>query len=449
MALPIYDNIPELGTQAQAIARRRKIAEMMMARGQEQQPANQMAGQVVAPVSWTQGLAQLANAYLGKKQAEDADKQEQGLANQREKMVADALTQFKNTAQGTAGVEGIAAQPERTIQAPAPMQPNQVAPNYNTVPEIVPAVAGREAIPAVKGDKRQAIMQAVMSNLPEVQKYGTAMLGFEEMDIKNSQLEAARQQAIEQKQLDREARMAEIQAQIDSREMMGQQTNDLRAAMANLQAETRLDAVRLAASLRPAPAEKAPIQITDEAGNVKLVDYQGNLVKDLGKVGKPTAGYQKENIAKKKATNDIDLTISELESASKDGGLIDQSTGSGAGALVDMAGDFIGSPTKGSIAVGRMKPIYDMALKMVPRFEGPQSDKDTASYKEAAGNLANPNVPNETKKSAAKEIVRLMKARKNQFIDKSNEGTEIDTGILNTNKPTSGLSIDDRLKKYK
>ena len=241
MALPIYDNIPELGTQAQAIARRRKIAEMMMARGQEQQPANQMVGGIVAPVSFTQGLAQLANAYVGRKQAEDADKQEQGLANQRQKMVADELAKITQTAQGVTGVEGIQAQPERTIQAPTPMQPNQVAPNYNTVPEIVPAVAGREAIPAVKGNKRQAIMQAVMSNLPEVQKYGTAMLGFEEMDIKNAQLEAARLQAIEQKKLDREARMAQIQAQIDSREMMGQQTNDLRAAMANLQAETRMD----------------------------------------------------------------------------------------------------------------------------------------------------------------------------------------------------------------
>ena len=441
MALDSYSGIPELSGEANAIARRRKIAEMMMAQSQEQLPVNQMAGQVVAPVSWTQGLAKLANAYLGKKQADEADKAEQGLANKREQLVAEELNKVRKIAEGTAGVEGIQAQPERTIQAPAPMQPNQVAPNYGTVPETVPAVAGRDAVPAVAGDTRKAIMEAVMSNLPEVQKYAGALSSFEEMDAKYAEKDAARLAAQEQKKLDREAKIEQIQMQIQSREMMGQQTNDLRAAMANLQAETRRDIAeqasadrRMIASMasadrRASAGNKAPIQITDEAGNVKLVDYEGNLVRDLGKVGKPTAGYQKDGITKKKLSSDLDLTISELENASKDGGLIDQSTGSGAGALVDMANDFVGRSTKGSIAVGKMKPIYDMALKMVPRFEGPQSDKDTQSYREAAGELANANVPNKRKKAAAKEMVRLMKQRKGQFIDKANEGTELDTSV--------------------
>lgn len=250
MALPIYDNIPELSSEANAIARRRKIAEMMLAHSQEQQPANQMAGQVVAPVSFTQGLAQLANAYLGNKQAQDADKAEQGLANKRQQMVADALAKIKQTSQGSAGVEGIEAQPARTIQAPAPMQEGQVAPNFNTVPEAVPAVAGRETVPAVAPNKRQAVLDAIMSNLPEVQKYGAVMQGFEELDIKNAQLDETRMANIEQKKLDREAKMEQIQAQIASREAMGQQTNDLRAEMANLQAETRRDIAAMASADR-------------------------------------------------------------------------------------------------------------------------------------------------------------------------------------------------------
>jgi hypothetical protein len=446
MSLPIYDNIPELSPEANAIARRRKIAEAMLAQSQEQQPTNQMAGQVVAPVSWTQGLAKLAQAYVGRKQAEDADKAEQGLANKRQQMVADTLAKLQQTAQGSAGVEGIEAQPERTIQAPAPMQPNQTAPNYNTVPEVVPAVAGRAAVPAVAPNKRQAIMDAMMSNLPEVQKYGGAMLGFDEMDATAKDKKDAREENAQNALLLAREKMADSRATALEKQQAQQEFLMIMQKNNFGQQESM---ARLAAALKPAPAEKAPIQITDEAGNVKLVDYQGNLIKDLGKVGKPTAGYQKAEIAKKKATNDIDLTITELENASKDGGLIDQSTGSGAGALVDMAGDFVGKSTKGSIAVGRMRPIYDMALKMVPRFEGPQSDKDTASYKEAAGNLANPNVPNKTKKAAAKEIVRLMKARKNQFIDKANEGTELDTGLIgapNGGAPKAPSTADEYLK---
>lgn len=139
---------------------------------------------------------------------------------------------------------------------------------------------------------------------------------------------------------------------------------------------------------------------------------------------KPTAVEQKTKIAQAQTVRDLDRAIVELTKASQDGGLIDQSTGSGAGALVDIGAGFFGSATPGAIAVGRMKPIYDLALKMVPRFEGPQSDKDTRLYENAAGDLGNPAVPNARKKAAAKEIVRLMKERRGQFVDKANVGTE-------------------------
>ena len=187
MALDSYSGIPELSGEANAIARRRKIAEMMMAQSQEQLPVNQMAGQVVAPVSWTQGLAKLANAYLGKKQADEADKAEQGLANKREQMVADKLMQIRAVQQGQAGVEGVEAQPERTIQAPAPMQQGQVAPNYNTVPETVPAVEGRKAVPAVAPNPRKAMEMALMDNNPEIQRLAQAMQYFDTQDATREQ----------------------------------------------------------------------------------------------------------------------------------------------------------------------------------------------------------------------------------------------------------------------
>ena len=79
----------------------------------------------------------------------------------------------------------------------------------------------------------------------------------------------------------------------------------------------------------------------------------------------------------------------------------------------------------GDIAIGKLKPIADLVLKMVPRFEGPQSDKDTQSYKEAAGQLADPTKPRELRKEAAKTIIRLMENRKGQFVstEMAAEGT--------------------------
>ena len=158
---------------------------------------------------------------------------------------------------------------------------------------------------------------------------------------------------------------------------------------------------------------------TDSAGNIRRFNKFGEQIGEVIKgAGKPSATYEKTQALQKQLTQDLALTIRELESAVKPKGLIEQSTGSGAGALVDTGMGFFGSSTAGAQAVAALKPIYDRVLKIVPRFEGPQSNKDTQSYENAAGQLANPAVPNETKLVAAREILRLMKARQTQFISR-------------------------------
>lgn len=163
---------------------------------------------------------------------------------------------------------------------------------------------------------------------------------------------------------------------------------------------------------------KRPLQTTDVQGNVRLYDNSGGLVADLGRVGTPSATNQKVEAEKVKTLKGIDEAIVELGKAVKDGGLIDKSTGSGAGSMVDKAAGFFGAATPGAVAAGELAPIFDIVLKMVPRFEGPQSDKDTQSYKEAAGQLANPAVPNKIKKEAGKTILRLMQQRRGQFTNR-------------------------------
>ena len=62
-----------------------------------------------------------------------------------------------------------------------------------------------------------------------------------------------------------------------------------------------------------------------------------------------------------------------------------------------------------------MQPIWDKALKLIPRFEGPQSDKDVKTYKQASADAANPYLPTERRKAGIGELVRLFKKRKGQF----------------------------------
>jgi hypothetical protein len=135
---------------------------------------------------------------------------------------------------------------------------------------------------------------------------------------------------------------------------------------------------------------------------------------------------------------DLGFAITQLSDITKDGGLIDQSTGSGAGRLVDLAARFGGKALPGDIAIGKIAPIADLVLKMVPRFEGPQSNADTKSYKEAAGQLADSSLPTEIRKAAGRTVLRLMQERKDQFVtsDMAAEGTPAAAGAgVDTNNP--------------
>jgi hypothetical protein len=156
--------------------------------------------------------------------------------------------------------------------------------------------------------------------------------------------------------------------------------------------------------------------VTDAAGNVTQFNRQGQVIGKPGAVGKPSATFEKTAALQKQMGKDLDLAITEIENAIKPGGKLEKSTASGAGKLRDAAGNFIGYATEGAVAAAELKPIADLGLKMVPRFEGPQSDKDTASYKEAAGQLANESLPVAIRRAAAKTVVRLMKSRKGQFV---------------------------------
>ena len=154
--------------------------------------------------------------------------------------------------------------------------------------------------------------------------------------------------------------------------------------------------------------------------------------------GKQSAFAEKSAALQKQQSRDINLAVTEIENAIKPGGLLEKSTASGAGKMADASAAFFGKATPGAIAAASLKPIADLGLKMIPRFEGPQSDKDTASYKEAAGQLANEGLPVATRKAAAETMVRIMKARKGQF---ANEAMAAE-GIVPANAAAAGAWKD-------
>lgn len=195
-----------------------------------------------------------------------------------------------------------------------------------------------------------------------------------------------------------------------------------------LSPEAEAQKIRLAQASRPPPTPREPpaprtqrVELSD--GSIGLMNMDTGQITRATMGGepakaKPSAFAEKAQSQRAQLARDLDTAISELKDAVKPGGLIEQSTGSGAGRLVDVGARFFGQANKGDIAIGKLAPISDLVLKMVPRFEGPQSDKDTKSYKEAAGQLADATLPRDIRKQAALTIIRLMENRKEQFVTK-------------------------------
>jgi hypothetical protein len=194
------------------------------------------------------------------------------------------------------------------------------------------------------------------------------------------------------------------------------------------------------------PKTTVAFREVDNAGNVTFYNKFGDSISTQKGAGKPSATFEKTTAQRGQLAKDLTAAITELTEITKDGGLIDQSTGSGAGRLIDLAAGFGGKAMPGAIAAAKLAPIADLALKMIPRFEGPQSNADTISYKQAAGQLADSSLPNEIKKEAGKTVLRLMKSRKDQFVTPS----MADEGVAPTAAPaTGGSNIDALLNKYK
>jgi hypothetical protein len=240
-------------------------------------------------------------------------------------------------------------------------------------------------------------------------------------------------------QLGREKIQAKLEADLRDAK------NDKEREEARIQARKDLAQLTssLAASLKTPPAPSLTTIVNPDNPN-ETITVDARVYKGGGKgaegvigAGKPSAAQEKASLLKAQMSKDIDFAITELSNVTKDGGLIDQSTGSGAGRLADIGAGFFGQATEGAIAIGKLKPIQDLVLKMVPRFEGPQSDKDTQSYKEAAGQLADPTLPTKIRKEAGKTVLRLMQSRKNQFVSPELASE----GITNTQPSAGGNSV--------
>lgn len=73
--------------------------------------------------------------------------------------------------------------------------------------------------------------------------------------------------------------------------------------------------------------------------------------------------------------------------------ILPKATASGFGAKVDDANRFVGRSTEGSQAAAKLSAIGGNMLMMMPRMEGPQSDRDVENYRLMVGKVGDPTIP--------------------------------------------------------
>src|SRR3990167_1339793 len=118
----------DYSVELEGIRRRRKLAQMMQAQSLEPVDFPQASGGWAVPMSWTQGLAKMAEGAVGGMASKKATEREKALARMMRENTSAELSQFERTRSGTPavpGVESVAFEGGRGPETPAvPGNPN-------------------------------------------------------------------------------------------------------------------------------------------------------------------------------------------------------------------------------------------------------------------------------------------------------------------------------------
>jgi hypothetical protein len=123
--------------------------------------------------------------------------------------------------------------------------------------------------------------------------------------------------------------------------------------------------------------------------------------------------------------------------------LLPKATGSGLGAVRDIAAATVGQSTEGAQNLASLKAIQAQLILKSPRLEGPQGVLDLKLYEEAAGNIGNPLVPAETKLRALETLERI----NNKYgASTTSNQPGAQTQQTNVQAPTSGFKEGAKTK---
>lgn len=387
---------PDVAVEQQSLVRRRRLAEAMLQRGMTPvQSSNPRA-----PVSWTQGLAQIANAYYGAQGMKDADQGAADLSQNYQKGLASEVQRIASMRQG------------------APASTENIVDEQAAGGEGAPAQINA---PAVQADPRAAVMAAMSSQYPTVRKMGEIdyshmkkadepyTLGPDQVRFgaDGNPISLGGPKSAPEKSF----KVGDTRKVIDKNEDVVQE----------YQADGSWKEIGRGSRFSPhasttvvSPPAVTTTQVIDPKDpnrllNVDARTYKGGSLGSPGVIGVSGKVGDERKLTMKREFNmqGIGATIQKAEDllTGKNGRPLP--TGSGVGSAVDAVGGFFGMSPDGSIEAQQLKAVGGALTAKMPRMEGPQSDKDTALYREMAAMIGDASVPVQRRRNALDTVKEL------------------------------------------
>lgn len=372
---------PEAAQSQYQLAQNQRYADILMQQALQEQPQGQMVSGHYVPPSPVQGIAQLLKAYVGRSVADKIPAQ-QAAAGQAQ------LQQIQNmfAPTGGAGGAGGAGGGQLSSLVPPGMTPQQAAFSMmispdalvkalaaNTSPTGTAKLLNEAGIPANSPLRQQYINQALEKDVSQVLAPGSTLRG-----PGGTMLNVPKAAEGQQLQFSPTG-VASAFAVPNAAEITAKQ----------MELESRAKA-RGEAGYRLQETATGPNQVPE----LRTVEQIANAATG----GTPLLA--KPDVKTENAKDILTLT----DEANK---FLGTASSGRLQNIVTGALEVPGISTKASQSDAQLRAIAGQLISKMPRMEGPQSNIDVEMYRQAAGDIANPNIPADTRKAAIVTIRTL------------------------------------------
>jgi hypothetical protein len=362
----------EYGMTRQKSDRKRKLAEAL--RQEAIAPQGRMVGNTFVAPSITQYLASGLKGYQANEMERKADAEEQAVYEAKQKQMTDAQKAY---------MDALRPQQVQTGVAKQPFEPGQMDQFGSPMP------GQQQATQPVMSTKQPTPQDLYMAQM----QYAQATQNPELMMNAGNSI-AQYQDKQQTRQEDRENKLFDVQ---DARKYEDIVRKDQQGFQLTQQERQFAQQFQLQAQGQGFQAGENAKNRNFQAGQNNLSRQQQMDLMNM-KTGAATTGTPQAKI------NDAKDVLSILNQAAP---LVNKSTGSGLGNLVDESAKFFGRSTGGAQAAAQLKALEGTLVSKMPKMSGPQSDKDVLLYKQMAGQIGDPTVPAAQKQAAMNTINEL------------------------------------------